>query len=79
MKCNGCGREFPGRLTYGTLSFGLLDLHTASVSAQHHKTLCPRCQHVMKDILLSSDLSEQWDSYDWSLMSEPFTEPYDDG
>lgn len=83
MKCNGCGGEFPDELLTGTLSYGNASIGNGgatrdAVRADHHKTLCPRCQHVMKDILLSSDLSEQWDSYEWSLIGDEYVEAYDD-
>ena len=88
-KCNGCGGEFDalaGVLAYGDVQpprqpdyaqhvgDGVLDI----VQAEHFKTLCPRCQHVLKDILLRSDLSEHWHKYEWSLMGGPYTEGYDD-
>jgi hypothetical protein len=87
MRCNGCGGDF--ETTAGVLAYGgvtqVPDIHNRAVlgdagllTADYGKTLCPRCQHVMKDILLSSDLSEQWDSYEWSLMGGRYTEPYDD-
>ena len=88
MKCNGCGREIgeldglplAATLSYGTVSKFVPDRGVRSaVMADYHKTLCPRCQHVMKDILLSSDLSEQWDNYDWSLIGDAYVEGYDDG
>jgi len=81
MKCNGCGGEFDalaGTLSYGSASVGNGGATRDAVRADYHKTLCPRCQHVMKDILLRSDLAEQWDSYEWSLMGDAYTEPYDD-
>jgi hypothetical protein len=34
------------------------------VQAENHKTLCPKCTRVMKDILLNSDLSEHWSEDD---------------
>lgn len=82
MLCNGCGGEFDttaGVLAYGDVSIGNGGATRDAVRADYRKTLCPRCQHVMKDILLSSDLSEQWDSYEWSLMGDVYVEGYDDG
>lgn len=79
-KCNGCGGEFnalAGVLAYGNTSIAEVRSQPMVV-AEHRKTLCPRCQHVLKDILMSSDLSDQWESYDWSLMRDTaYTEEYD--
>lgn len=76
MKCNGCGGEFPDRLTRGVLAYGGLSigdgLIKTTTDADYTKTLCPRCQHVMKDILLSSDLSEHWEKYEWELMGDEY-------
>lgn len=80
MKCNGCGGEFDvlaGTLSYGQTWQDDTPGPQSIVGADHHKTLCPRCQHVLKDILLRSDLSEQWHKYEWSLQGEHYTEPYD--
>lgn len=80
MNCNGCGGEFEtlaGALGYGNASIAEVRGHSM-ISTDYQKTLCPRCQHVMKDILMSSDLSEQWDTYDWSLIGEEYIEPYND-
>jgi len=74
MQCNGCGGEFDalaGVLAYGDASIAEVR-GQKMVVAEHHKTLCPRCQHVLKDILLSSDLSEHWHKYEWSLMGEEY-------
>lgn len=81
FKCNGCGREFEtvgGTLSYGDVSVGDsgASARNSGVYAEYHKTLCPRCQYVMKDILLNSDLSEQWSSYDWPLMGQEYLEEY---
>jgi len=81
MQCNGCGGEFDalaGVLAYGDVSIGNGGATRDAVRADYRKTLCPRCQHVLKDILKSSDLSEHWHKYDWSLMGGPYTEGYDD-
>ena len=81
MLCNGCGGEFDvlgGVFAYGNASLFRGGATRDGVHADHRKTLCPRCQHVMFDILKSSDLSEQWDNYNWSLKGDPYTEPYDD-
>jgi len=80
MQCNGCGGEFDalaGVLAYGDTSIAEVR-GQKMVVAEYRKTLCPRCQHVLKDILKSSDLSEHWHKYDWSLMGGPYTEGYDD-
>jgi len=84
-KCNGCGGEFDalaGVLAYGDASFETMEFNPVEsrqvVDAAYNKTLCPRCQHVLKDILISSDLSEHWHKYEWSLMGGPYTEGYDD-
>ena len=79
MQCNGCGGEFTalgGVLAYGSAAYekGRPYSGRTTVWGDYAKTLCPRCQHVLKDILLSSDLSEHWDEYDWSLMGGPYTE-----
>jgi hypothetical protein len=74
MQCNGCGGEFDalaGVLAYGGVFIEETQRPTAT-RAEHHKTLCPRCQHVLKDILLSSDLSDHWHKYEWSLMGEEY-------
>lgn len=85
--CNGCGREHDtlgGFLGYGKAAIPPLHDHsdlpqgTITGTALYMKTLCPRCRHVMKDILLSSDLSEQWDNYNWELVGEEYVEGYDD-
>lgn len=86
MRCNGCGNEFDvlgGFLGYSNARIAEPYDHPTITAesigtADYIKTLCPRCQHVMKDILLSSDLSEQWDSYDWTLIGNEYTEPYND-
>lgn len=91
MKCNGCGIEMDtlgGTFSYGNVSDPHMpDLKSPVpsmvdppkyVQADYHKTLCPRCQHVLKDILTSSDLSDHWHKYEWSLMNnDAYTEPYD--
>lgn len=81
LKCNGCGGEFD--LLGGTFSWGRPVIHTNGpfpdeVHAHYHKTLCPRCQRVMKDILLNSDLSDQWEEFDWEQLGDKYTEGYDD-
>ena len=82
MQCNGCGGEFDalaGVLAYGNASLFNGGATRDGVHAEHRKTLCPRCQHVLKDILLSSDLSDHWQKYEWSLMGdEAYTEGYND-
>jgi hypothetical protein len=80
MKCNGCGGEFStlgGTLSYGDAFIEESQRPTAA-RAHYHKTLCPRCQHVMKDILRNSDLKEHWEKYDWSLQGDAYTEEYED-
>lgn len=78
-KCNGCGKEISHLYIGGTLSYGDINrIGPKRVRSEYVKTLCPRCQHVMKDILLSSDLSEQWDNYDWELVGDQYVEPYND-
>lgn len=68
MKCNGCGgeiEELGGTFSYGDVHKYLPDRATQeSVEADHHRTLCPKCARVMKDILLNSDLSEHWEDED---------------
>lgn len=82
MKCNGCGRELYG--LGGFLGYGSARISGAEDSkratANYIKTLCPRCSHVMKDILLRSDLSEQWENYGWEAVgpASVYQEPYDD-
>lgn len=80
-RCNGCGGEFDaltGVLAYGGPST-VPDIHDRAVAgkaglwtADYAKTLCPRCMHVLKDILMSSDLSEHWHKYEWSMMGEEY-------
>jgi len=80
MKCNGCGNEFDrlaGVLGYGSVVIGNGWTTRDPIRADHTKTLCPRCQHVLKDILLSSDLSDHWQKYEWSAVGEEYTEIYD--
>ena len=80
MKCNGCGGEFSitaATFSYGDVSIGNGGATRDAVRADYHKTLCPRCQHVLKDILLRSDLSEHWHKYEWTLQGEAYTEEYD--
>lgn len=90
MKCNGCGREIihlAAVYAYGNVTEPHFpNLRSAPptlveipdyVQAEHFRTLCPRCHHVMKDILLHSDLSDHWDNYEWSLMGGEYTEQYD--
>lgn len=83
-KCNGCGGEF--EILAGTFVYGG-NVHIQEsgprssqpgTRGRHHKTLCPRCQHVLKDILLRSDLSEHWHKYEWTLQGEAYTEEYND-
>jgi hypothetical protein len=45
-------------------------------TADYAKTLCPRCQTVLKDIILNSNLSNHWHKYDWK--SDMHTECYDE-
>lgn len=66
-QCNGCGGEFDtlaGVLAYGDVSIGNGGATRSAVRADYRKTLCPRCQQVLTDILLSSDLSDHWHKYD---------------
>jgi hypothetical protein len=81
-KCNGCGGEFDTKaavFAFGDPQISSGGVTRAAARADHFKTLCPRCQHVLKDILMSSDLSDQWDSYDWTLKrDEAYVEEYDD-
>lgn len=85
MRCNGCGGEFEqpaGLFCYGNVE-EVSDLDAPQVrreninASRFAKTLCPRCKHVLKDILLSSDLSDHWEKYDWSQMVDKYTESYD--
>ena len=87
MKCNGCGGEFEtlgGFFGYGDARTPLAHDHPTLPrevelgTANYVKTLCPRCQHVLKDILLRSDLSEHWHKYEWTLQGEAYTEEYND-
>ena len=80
--CVGCGGEF--ETTGGVLAYGNVSTSNSgavakgSTFSRYAKELCPRCQHVLKDMLLRSDLSEQWDEYDWSLEGDNYTEEYND-
>lgn len=86
MKCNGCGGEFTtlgGFFGYSNARMPEPYDHPTIFAenigtADYIKPLCPRCQHVLKDILLSSDLSEQWENYEWGLIGNEHVEPYND-
>lgn len=82
MKCNGCGIDtelLAAVFGYENVSVSDGGAVGAKVAyADYMKTLCPRCQHVLKDILVSSDLSEHWHKYEWSLIGDEYTEPYDE-
>jgi hypothetical protein len=70
MKCNGCGGEIAtlgGTFSYGDVYGPYLDENATqkSVDAEHHRTFCPKCTTVLKDILLNSDLSDHWHKYDF--------------
>lgn len=71
MKCNGCGGEIDqlgGTFSYGDVSNPvpphesqhLPDVQDV-VYANHHRTFCPKCAKVLKDIILNSDLSDHWE------------------
>lgn len=78
MICNGCGGEFVG--VGGFFGYGAARISGNESAKQgranYIKTFCPRCQHVVKDIILSSDLSDHWHKYNWGRMGEAYTEPY---
>jgi hypothetical protein len=81
MKCNGCGGEFDplgGVLSYGNVSMFNGGANRDGVRGDYRKTLCPRCQHVLLDILKSSDLSDHWHKYEWAYQSDACTEAYND-
>lgn len=64
MKCNGCGGEIDtlgGTFSYGEPSIGRGGATRSAVRADHHRTFCPSCTVVIKEIILNSDLSEHWD------------------
>lgn len=81
MRCNGCGGEIRilgGVFSYGTTDIEYNDVFRDEVRADHHRTLCPRCQRVIKDMLLNSDLSDHWDKFDWEEFGDAYTEGYED-
>jgi hypothetical protein len=74
QKCNGCGDEIDtlgGVFSYGEVWHDDAPGPQSIVGADYHRTLCPRCQHVLKDILLNSDLSDHWHKYDFDTDDEP--------